>query len=93
MEANNNNELKQQWWYKSTIISLHNSISDIVVNIISLHDIKQNDIPTPIIDLFYSLLVLKVVDKESLNEILDNVNKKILNSEQLTDYIRQEMNI
>lgn len=93
METNKNNELKNQWWYKSTIKSLHDNIAEIAVSIVSLQDIKQTDMPTPIIDFFYCLLVTKIVDKEDLNQILDKINKKILDSEEIIDNIRKEMNI
>jgi len=93
MEANKNNELEQQWWYKSTVTSMYNNIASIAISISTLHDIKQDDMPTPIINFFYSLLSSSVVNKEDLNYILDDINKNLRSSEPMTDKIRMEMNI
>ena len=88
METNNNNELKNKWLYKSTIKSINDSITTIAVDLICLHDTIE-----PVIQFFYGLLSSKTVDKSVLSEILDNINERILDSEPLTDSIRQEMNI
>ena len=88
MEANNNNELKSKWHYKSTIKSINDSITTIAVDLFCLHDSIE-----PVIQFFYGLLSSKTVDKSVLSEILDNINERILDSEPLTDSIRQEMNI
>lgn len=88
MEADNNNELKNKWHYKSSIKSINTSITTIAVDLLCLHDSIE-----PVIQFFYGLLSSKTIDKSVLNEILDNINERILDSEQLTDSIRQEMNI
>ena len=88
METDNNNELKIKWNYKVTIKSINNSITTIAVDLISLYESVE-----PVIQFFYGLLSSKTVDKTVLNEILDNINERILDSEPLTDEIRKEMNI
>jgi len=93
METNNNNELGHELLYQMAVNSLYKGINDIIISLITIHDLNKDIEPLPIINFLHSLLASNTISIADLDKILDITQSNVYHFDKLITNIRQEMNI